>query len=237
MNKEVNFSLISSENYKLCLDCDISDIVNKYTELIMEYGKFIQENIKIKNNNFAKFIIIRGLETITHVFRYILYFTKNIDVTYYHCQKSFYFYVEFVSQITEEDKTFLKLTTRDATLYVYKKTIFDINNEIKKNIKNQNQSNECKEKINIVSSYINIYKGYLLKIFENSQLVIHYNKELLYIISVLTNLEEKRHILKFENILEKLYCKIENIDKFFEINHSIVEKFINNNDYLGEDFF
>ena len=82
MNKEVNFSLINSENYKLCLDCDISDILNKYTELIMEYGKFIQENIKIKNNNFAKFIIIRGLETITHFFQYILYFTKNIDVTY-----------------------------------------------------------------------------------------------------------------------------------------------------------
>jgi hypothetical protein len=56
----------------------------------------------------------------------LLLYTKNLDLTHFHCQKSFYYYVEFVGQILEDDKTFLQLTSRDATIYVYKKTIYDI---------------------------------------------------------------------------------------------------------------
>ena len=132
LNKDNNFSLNVSENYKKELECDVSVVSKKYTELIVEYFKFIIENIKLSNLNFAKFIIIRGLDTITNVFLSLLYFTKNIDLTYFHCQKSFYFYVEFVGQISDDEKMFLQLTSRDATTYVYKKTIFDINNELKK---------------------------------------------------------------------------------------------------------
>ena len=231
-----NFSLFNSENYKNFLECNLTEIVNKYTELIIEYSKFIQENIKIKNKNFAKFIIIRGLETITHVFQYILYFSKNIDLTYYHCQKSFYFYVEFVSQITEEDKIFLQLTTRDATLYVYKKTIFEINNELKKKSNNDyNNSNDFKEKINIVSSYIKIYKIYLFKIFENNQPIIDYMENLIFTTNLLNNFEKKIQIFTFEKKIENLYCKIENIDKFFKINNLMVENFVKNIEYIWRE--
>ena len=94
-NKD-NYSLHNSENYKTALDCDVSEVVKRYSFLIVEYFKFITENIKIRNAGLSKFIIIRGLDTITHVFIHILSSTKNINLTYFHCQKSFYFYVEFV---------------------------------------------------------------------------------------------------------------------------------------------
>ena len=123
MNKDNIYSLQNIENYRNTLDSDISNIVKKYSQLIIEYFKFIKENIKITKSKFLNFIIIRGLDTITNVFLYILYFTKNTELTYFHCQKSYYFYIEFVGQISEEEKTFLQLTTRDATIYVYKKTI------------------------------------------------------------------------------------------------------------------
>jgi len=226
MNKDTNFSLNHVENYKKDFECNLSEIVNKYAQLIIEYIKFIQENIKIKNENFAKFIIVRGLETITHVFQYILYITKNIDLTYYHCQKSFYFYVEFVGQITEEDKMFLQLTTRDATMYVYKKTIFDINNELKK--LNENNSIEFKEKVDIISSYIKIYETYLLKILQKNNNVSSHIQDLINITTFLTNFTKKIKISKIENITEKLYYKIENVDKFFEINHLLVKYFLKN---------
>ena len=80
------------------------------------------KTITIKNGKISQFIISRGLNTITHVFTNLLYYTKNVDILYFHCEKAFYFYAEFVTQISEDDKTFLQLSSRDATNYVYKKT-------------------------------------------------------------------------------------------------------------------
>jgi hypothetical protein len=228
--KDNNFSLTNSENYKKNLDYDLSEITNKYAQLIIEYTNFIHENIKIKNKSFAKFIIIRGLDTITHVFNYILYFTKNLEVTYYHCQKSFYFYIEFVGQITEEDKIFLQLTTRDATMYVYKKTIFDINNELKK--QNINNSKEIRDKIEIIDSYIKLYQSYLLKIIQVDTIEIEKMSHIVSLTDKLNKLVDKSKITILENITEQLFYKIEDIDTFFEINHLIVKHFLKNPNIL-----
>lgn len=232
-NKETNFSLLNSENYYKDIDDDLSKIVNKYAQLIIEYSKFIQDNIKVKNKNFATFITIRGLDTITNVFNYILYFTKNIDLTYYHCQKSFYFYIEFVGQITEDDKMFLQLTTRDATTYVYKKTIFEINNELKK--ANENKSNAFREKIDIIQTYIKLYQTYLLKIIqtENHANILNNIEHLVNLTDKLTSYTKKNKIGCLELLTEKLYYKIEDMQKFFEINHLIVKQFVKNSEVIN----
>lgn len=232
ITKKNDFSLMNSENYKKDLEYDLSEIINKYAQLIIEYTKFINENIKVKNKSFTKFIIIRGQDTITHIFNYILYFTKNLEVTYYHCQKSFYFYIEFVGQITEEDKNFLQLTTRDATTYVYKKTIFDINNEFKK--KNQNNTKEFREKIEIVCNYIKLFQTYLLKIFQIENIEIDKISHVVNLTDKLVLLKNKSKISILENITDKLFYKIENIDKFFEINHLIVKHFLKNTEILDK---
>jgi hypothetical protein len=83
VNKDINYSLHNIENYKKDFDCEINVITQKYTELLIEYFKFITENIKIKKNNLTKFIITRGVDTITHVFLHILFYTKNIYITYF----------------------------------------------------------------------------------------------------------------------------------------------------------
>ena len=134
MKQTVNnkYSLHDTENFNKELTVTPNEVMVKYSDLLSEYTKFIIENIKIKNPNYSKFIIIRGLDTITHVFTTILYYTKNLDITYYHSQKSFYFYVEFISQISEAEKLFLQLSSRDAATYVYKKTLFDLNNNVLK---------------------------------------------------------------------------------------------------------
>ena len=128
------YSLHNVENYKTSMQYSTSEILNKYNLLITEYLNFIIESINVKNNAYNKFVILRGLKTITHVFNIILYYTKNLDVAYYHSQKSFYFYIEFIGQISEDQHTFLQLNSRDAMMFVYKKTIYEINNEIKKQL-------------------------------------------------------------------------------------------------------
>jgi hypothetical protein len=223
-SKDNNYSLQHSENYRKDFNCNISEIIEKYSELIIEYFKFIMENIKVKNLSLSKFIIMRGLDTITNVFLNILYFTKNIDLTYFHSQKSYYFYVEFVGQITDDEKTFLQLTSRDATTYVYKKTIFDVNNELKKI--NENCSDEFREKMDIIKSYINLYQIYMLKIIQSDVLETTHISNLSKLYEKLINLTDKSKIVLLENIVDKLYNKISDKNKFFEINLILAKKFL-----------
>lgn len=124
------YSLQINSNYNESINCELSDIKHKYLFIINDY----LNNIKLNKKENTKFIILRGLETITHVFNMILYFTKNLEITHFYSEKSFYLYIEFINQITDDSNKFLQLCSRDASIYVYKKTIFDINNEYRKNL-------------------------------------------------------------------------------------------------------
>jgi hypothetical protein len=217
-NKDNNYSLHNLENYKKDINNDISEITEKYYTLLLEYYKFIIENIKIKNANLTKFIITRGLDTITNVFNNILYYTKNINMTYFHCQKSFYFYVEFVGQISEDEKMFLQLTSRDATIYVYKKTIFEINNEHIKN--NEKLIPETNDKILIINNYNNIYKTLLYKIIQSEDT----SKNISYIDLFERTCEKinktkynKENIVILNDIVDKLYFDIVDINYFYVV--------------------
>lgn len=108
------------------------DILNKYKILVLEYLQFILENMNCKSDEIYKYIILRGLTTITHVYQLTLLQTRNLNLSYFHSQKAFYYYVEFIGQITGEQNTFLQLTSKDAIMFVYKKTIFEIHGDFRK---------------------------------------------------------------------------------------------------------
>ena len=227
MNKDNIFSLQNLDNYKKTINNTISEITEKYYMLIAEYFKFITENIKVKNTDFSRFIITRGLDTITNVFNNIFYYTKNVDLTYFHCQKSFYFYVEFVGQISEDEKMFLQLSSRDATTYVYKKTIYEINGECKKNLNTNVILNVVNEQFKIINNYINIYKTLVYKIIQNSNLTSKQNN-----IEVFekickkinkTNLNNENVVL-LNNIIDKLYFAISDVDYFFDTIQEFLKK-------------
>lgn len=153
-----NISLQNLENYKSDHTSTTSEIFSKYIGLISEY--FIQciDNIFIKNINYYKYVLMRGVDTLTHVFKILLLYTKNLHLAYTHCQKSLYYYVEFICQIGDDTHSFLQLNTKDAALFVYKKTIFDINNEYRKefaSIKN------CCSITNNIDSMIKLYTNYI----------------------------------------------------------------------------
>jgi len=226
-NKDNNFSLQNLDNYKKNIDNTTNEITEKYHMLITEYFKFITENIKVKNTDFSRFIITRGLDTITNVFNNIFYYTKNIDLTYFHCQKSFYFYVEFVGQISEDEKMFLQLSSRDATTYVYKKTIYEINGECKKNLNTNINLNTVNEQLSNINNYINIYKTLIYKIIQNCNLTSKQNN-----IEVFekickkinkTNLNNENVVL-LNNIIDKLYFIIGSVDYFFDTIQEFLKK-------------
>lgn len=127
------YALINPNNYNTIIANTVNEITIKYVTLITEYMRFISEKIKVKRHEHFKFIIEKGIDTLSHIFSLIYYYTKNLDLTFYHCQKAYYFYIEFTEQISDEQINFLQLSSREAVLFVYKKTIYDLHKEYKKN--------------------------------------------------------------------------------------------------------
>ena len=218
------YSLHNVSNYNTTMNYNINEILNKSKLLIIEYLKLFNEKVNLKNTEYNKFILIRGLETISNVFNQILYYSKNMDMAFYHGQKAFYFYVEFIGQISEDQHTFLQLSSRDATLYVYKKTIFEINTEYKKKIELSFQQEE-KQKHFLLNKYVQIYK-------------ILFSKFLDFYIDFLFNKEnEKDEEFGKKQVLQEFekLCKYINNSNFSENDLEILPLHLNKfiNIYIG----
>lgn len=159
------YSLGNTSNYKQTIDYSVSTILTKFISVTIEYMRFISEKITMKNKPHYKFIFERGFETLIHTFFVIFYYTKNLELTFYHSQKAYYFYIEYIEQISDDNVTFLQLSSRDAILFVYKKTIFEINNEYRKN--NDDISQDEKNILSTVETYTHIYKIIIQFIINN----------------------------------------------------------------------
>jgi hypothetical protein len=168
-NELEQYMLNQIKNYNSKIGNTRPEILTKLNYAIIEYLRFITEKIVIKNIFFYRFILERGLDTLIHVFFFIFYYTKNLDMSFYHTQKAYYFYIEYIEQITNDNVTFLQLSSRDATLFVYKKTIFEINNEIKKSI--HKLTNEEANILNESKVYANIYKNIISFIINHKNII------------------------------------------------------------------
>lgn len=146
------YSLKCSKTYESELSASSKDINNKYIQVVIEYFQsIIKQKITMVNHNQFQFIYLRGLDTITHVFNYMLISTRNLEASYYHSIKAVYLYIEFISQISDNKNSFLQLTSKEAVLYVYKKTIFLLDKSLE-------HKKEESELISYTQLQIDVYK-------------------------------------------------------------------------------
>jgi hypothetical protein len=228
-NNNSQYSLNDSNSYKCELSNTIEDIVNKYTVLLTEYLKFIIDNIGSKKTAYSNFIIERGLETITHVFTLLLYYSRNVDVAYYHGQRSFYFYVEFIGQISEDQHVFLNLCSRDAVMFVYKKTIFELSNDYRKNL--TEPSKETLEKLDALNAIVCIFKNIVyftmreMNLIEKNAIITNLAK---HIEELCNKLLKNKFTIQEYSIIETFTSLIDKkitINKFYEIIDIFVHKY------------
>ena len=199
------YSLSNVDNYKPNFQSSVQDILTNFVSVIIEYMKFMCEKIRMKNKHYYSFIFERGVETVIHVFTNILFYTKNLDMAFYHSQKAYYFYIEFIEQISDENITFLQLSSRDAILFVYKKTIFEINQDYKKSLPELSIDNKII--ITTIDAYISIYKKIIRYIISDPEFnytnnVYHIDKNC-YILKMLT--DELNKLKGKRNYLENIY--------------------------------
>jgi hypothetical protein len=175
--------------------------MSKYNELIIDYLKYIYSTIKISNKDYFLFIINRGLHTVNHVFNLLLLYTRNLELIDFHIKKAYLYYVEFVGQISEDNNSYLQLSSKDAMLFVYKKTIFELNNDFRKK---EHFSSPIQKSFLVIYDYIKLNTKIINHIF-------NYN-----------NKSEKEYlkIKKQMNKTMKIYIKSSS-------NRELIELFIN----------
>ena len=213
----------------------IEDILNKLIFIIKEYIETFNVKMKPKQLKNENFIYIKGIETVIHVFEIILFYTKNIELTKYHSHKAIFFFIEFTEQITDEQNSFLQLSSKDASMFVYKKTIFEINNEYKR--KTQQLSLKEQELLQKVNAFISIYKLLVTNNILNRSCLL--NNQSIVIINKLNKLKFKQ-VQTLLNLINKLINDNDNnilnkIEKYLNnLNNKEYIKKLNDNMYLEE---
>jgi hypothetical protein len=232
------YSISNTENYKQIIEYNLENILDKYLSVIYQYFNHLEEsNFNIKNQ-YYKYIISNGINCINNIFKILLLYTNNIELVFYHTQKSFIYYIEFITQIGDENNNFLQLNSKDATLFVYKKTIFEINNDIRKDFTIKKNNKKILENINyyilltrkLIDEYINIdndntcknIKGKLFPILKkiiealfinNTEIKIEDKINTIELITNKYNDNEEEFIINLQNIIKKIRKKNFTINK------------------------
>jgi hypothetical protein len=198
-------------------------LLDTYSLIIKEFFSLLNESVVIKEMSYQSETIYIGLNTIQQVFEIFLLKTKNIEKAYNYAKKAYYYYLEYIEQIYIINIT-EKINYMDIIMFVYKKTIFEINNEYKIASESSKLINEQLANIN---SYINIYKTIVYKIIQNDVLT----KNNIYIENFekickkinKTNLNNENVVL-LDTIMDRFYFVISDIDYFFEIVQEFSKK-------------
>ena len=222
------------DNYNTTFKDTCTTIFAKYMLIINEFLKHCIDNVFIQNKAYYVYVVKKGITTLTNVFKFLMLYTKNLDIMYHNCQKSYIYYIEFIGQIGEDNHSFLQLNSKDATLFVYKKTIFEISNDIRKDIENSKEDNIFIENVDsLMQIYNTIFFKYIEKNettdvlkFTNTELQNTMQKIIKVLIDQnIENVENKINSMeifvthfKHENILDHLEPFIKKIKKKSEID-------------------
>jgi len=218
-----------------------TNIVKKFTNVIIEYLHLINKSEIIQNVHNSKYVIYIGLNTIIHVFKIILLSTKNIDLAHYYSQKSYYCYLEYIEQIHKTNMMH-NLNNSDAVMFVYNKTIIDIynNNEsslisniINLNLNNENVVINNYEIEEILENILQITK--IILYWENTDFTVKdftviantfllkyllvSSPDIIPIYKYIEILQEKIKVISFDKYIEILTATFKKIKVIIKSNH------------------
>ena len=218
-----NIVLHNEENYNLTLDLDLVEYLKRYTSLVKEYLGQCENKVLSKDLRYQSAIIFKGVNTLTHIYNYILMYTRNIDIAYYHSHKSLYYYIEFISQIGNNTHSFLQLNSTDAVLFILKKTLFELDHS-KCNVAENNYT-----KLNIIKLFTEIHNAYLIN--EDDIKYLKYNniEEPYNIIALLVNANNK-----ISKSLINIYIRYNNDSEYMEALNTC-NIFINSITHINKD--
>ena len=212
-------------NYKKELnEVDVPEYVIKYLSVILDFiDNTKQEKYKYKKE-YLHYILKQGFQTMQHIFLYMLLYTKNIDLSFFNLQKGLYYYLEFIQQIKRDEHQFLQFNIKDAIIFVYKKTIYEIDQDYVRSVSVAGKDQDIIERLRI---YIN---GWNQFIYDIIQMVLYTpeleevnHKEVVKLCIVLCKTQFDKGVpLHYDNIVQELHkSKYIFLDKFDSIIKNI----------------
>jgi len=203
-------NLLDITNYNKSITQKILyDSMNIYISIAGQCVQYLLKNLKTTNKGYLNFIITRGLATLEHIHNMLFMYTKNSNLLQHHLEKGYLYYVEFVSQIGEDTNSYIKLNSKDATLFVYKKTIYDINQEYRSEMKltkmdkcyvlKMKKFTECYNILFLNMMELQIED--LVKADDKLKEYMKYNKDFERLIAIIYNIFIKRDIETYSKII------------------------------------
>ena len=215
MNNDKTNTIVNKDNY--CSNIENIDMLTfEYVKILHEYLVHVTKSIEIKNENHYRYIILRGYDLLKNVFFFLNFYTKNKDLTCHHLRKSYLYYTEFIGQIGEDSNAYLQLNSKDACLFVYKKTIHEINEDYRKQYSLKSESidkyEELKNKILLINRIESLFikKNLCYFIEKNFDTVKNIR------VSIIKILEELNNLKNPDSQIEKINLFID----FIEFNFS-----------------
>ena len=198
---ENDYNMILESNYLNTNKSEDDEIILNYFNILKEYIFHTGENIIMNDFNQYLCTLQRGLSTLKHIFTILLLYTNNLELTVYHTKKAYLYYVEFVSQIGNESHSYLQLNSKDAALFILKKTIFEITQEQKESL---TLNTEHKNKNKFIYLFCEIINNLFNSVLDNENM--KGESKMSYIMYVITMLQ--KIVTKIVKIKEDLTKKI-----------------------------
>jgi hypothetical protein len=147
------------EFYNKTMDTPLTDVCLKVVDIANYYMLY---SIESSFNDTC--MTQKGVDIILNIFSMILLYTKNIDMAVEYANNSIYYFIEYVSQISNKGSefSFVNLTVKDAILYVYRKSIFEINENHKRTFEFDTSESMYFDAVNMfIKTYSMILKGFI----------------------------------------------------------------------------
>jgi len=198
-------------------------VIVKYAALVKEYFQIMNNSELVKTMTDINPSLYIGLNAINRVFEYMIMKTKNIEHAYFHSQKSYYYYLEYLEQIYKSDMT---LNHMDVVLFVYKKTIYHDNDTIPRT--SDTISNIMTLQDEIISIEANELKQILETLFRTTSMLLFWENADITATQRMHISEEyvERYLVKFDHL--------ELVTTYIELTQKIPMKYQKYEDLLQE---
>ena len=213
----------NNENIYITHGDKINKYFIKYVTLINDFLNYAYNNLTIENIDVFKTNVQKGIQALTHIFKLILIKTNDINNAIDVTQRCFFYYIEFVTQISSSNDH-IQLSLNDAIVFLYKKSIFQYyDKESLESTSNEITKNSCQ--------YISLNLQKLIDI--HNELLYYYISMIEYHNSNFNDFTKSIYIFTENFITINTYNNINNIYqfilyfKFNKINFIVLIKLIN----------
>lgn len=131
--KDTDLYLSNMDNYLINYTYPIEDVIQIFTSVIHNFLNHCEKAIYISNKQYLHYVIETGVDILHNVFSILYLYTKNLELAKQYTERGYYIYCEFIGKIGDSHHKYLQLTSKDASLFVLKKTIYDINHSYTRN--------------------------------------------------------------------------------------------------------